>query len=117
MEMPIQKSLLHMEQTGMALDRDRLKALNEQISDHIGELEKEIYRLNGQRFAVNSSREVARVLRIRKKNGDIARKCARAQLLQSKNPIAKLILEHRSLHAILVKSVQPLIQKTRSNNR
>lgn len=117
MEMPIQKSLLHMEQTGMALDRRRLEVLSEEISDFIGELETEIYRMNGKRFAVSSSRAVAQALQIRKKNGAMAAKCTRAQLLQCKKPIAKLILEHRSLHAILLKSIQPLINKTHDNNR
>lgn len=117
MEMPVQKSLLHMEHTGMALDRAALETLSEQISDYIGELETEIFRLNGKRFAVNSSRAVAQALKIRKKNGAMASKCTRAQLLQCRYPIAKLILEHRSLHAILSKSVQPLIRKTSDNNR
>lgn len=117
MEMPIQKSLLHMEQIGMALDRRRLEELGLQISDYIGDLEAEIFRLNGKRFAVSSSRAVAQALQIRKKNGSMAAKCTRAQLLQSKKPIAKLILEHRSLHAILLKSIQPLIKKTHDNNR
>lgn len=119
MEMPIQKSLLHMEQTGMGLKRNFLETLSEQISDYIGELETEIYRLNGKRFAVNSSKQVAQALRVRKRNGAFATKCTRAQLLQMQytNPMAKLILEHRSLYAILSKSVQPLIKKTTDDNR
>lgn len=117
MEMKVQKSLLHMEQTGMALDRNALELLSEQISDYIGDLETEIFRMNGKRFAVNSSRSVAQALKIRKKNGTMAAKCTRAQLLQCTNPMAKLILEHRSLHAILTKSIQPLIRKTSENNR
>lgn len=117
MEMKVQKSLLHMEQTGMALDRNALELLSEQISDYIGDLETEIFRMNGKRFAVNSSRSVAQALKIRKKNGTMAAKCTRAQLLQCTNPMAKLILEHRSLHAILTKSIQPLIKKTSENNR
>lgn len=117
MEMPVQKSLLHMEQIGMALSRSTLEALSEQISDYIGELETEIFQLNGKRFAVNSSKSVAQALKIRKKNGAMAAKCTRAQLLQCSHPMAKLILEHRSLHAILSKSIQPLIKKTSENNR
>lgn len=117
MEMPVQKSLIHMEQTGMALDRNALEMLSEQISDYIGELETEIFRLNGKRFSVNSSRAVAQALQIRKKNGLMSAKCTRAQLLQSKHPMAQLILEHRSLHAILSKSIQPLIKKTTDKNR
>lgn len=117
MEMPVQKSLLHMEKTGMALERNALEVLSEQISDYIGDLEAEIFRLNGKRFAINSSRQVAQALKVRKKNGSIAAKCTRAQLLQIAHPMAKLILEHRSLHAILSKSVQPLIKKTSDDNR
>lgn len=117
MEMPVQKSLLQMEQTGMSLDKNALLLLSEQISDYIGDLETEIFRLNGKRFAVNSSKQVAHALKVRKKNGAIAAKCTRAQLMQCTNPMAKLILEHRSLHAILSKSVQPLIKQTGDDNR
>lgn len=115
--MPVQKSLLHMEQTGMALDKNALELLSERISDYIGDLEAEIFRLNGKRFAVNSSKQVAQALKIRKKNGSTAAKCTRAQLLQCDHPMAKWILEHRSLHAILTKSVQPLCRKTSNDNR
>lgn len=124
MEMPVQKTLLHMEQTGMALERNALEVLSDQISDYIGELEAEIFRLNGKRFAINSSRQVAQALGVRKKNGSIAAKCTRVQLLQIiNNPmapnckLAKLTLEHRSLHAILSKSVQPLIKMTSDDDR
>lgn len=117
MEMPVQKSLIEMEQTGMALDRHALDVLSEQISDYIGELETELFNLHGKRFTVTSSKSVAHVLKIRKKNGAMASKCTRAQLLQCTQPMAKLILEHRSLHAILAKSIQPLHRKTSDNNR
>lgn len=116
MEMPIQKSLLHMEQTGMALERNALELLIEQISDYVGKLETETFRLNGTRFSVNSSRQVAQALKVRKKNGSMAAKCTKAQLLQIKHPMAKRILELRSLYAIL-KSIQALIKKTSDDNR
>lgn len=117
MEMPIQKSLLHMEQTGMALERNALEVLSEEISDYIGDLETEIFRLNGTRFAINSSRQVAQALKVRKKNGSMAAKCTKVQLLQITHPMAKRIREYRSLHAILTKSIQPLIKKTSDDNR
>lgn len=115
MEMLIQRSLLRMELIGMAVDGNCLDTLSEQISDHIGRLEKEIFRLNGKRFAVNSSKTVAQVLRICKKNGTQAKRCTRADLEKCGNPIAKLILEHRSLIAILSNSIQPLIKKVENN--
>lgn len=115
MEMPIQRSLLHMERNGMGVDVKRLKTLGEQISDHIGRIESEIFRLNGKRFPVNSSKDVAQILKICKKDGTQAKKCTRANLMKCPNPMAKLILEHRSLNAILSKSIQPLAKKVINN--
>lgn len=116
MEMPIQKSLFHMELIGMSLDKIILDNLRENISDHIEKLEKEMFRLHGKRFSVNSTRAVAHTLRIYGKNGTAAAKCTRKDLLNSSNPIAKLVLEHRSLYAILSKTILPLLKKT-DNNR
>lgn len=115
MDMPIQRSLLHMERNGMGVDANRLKTLGEQISDHIGRIESEIFRLNGKRFPVNSSKEVAQALKMHKKDGAQAKRCTRADLMKCSNPMAKLILEHRSLNAILSKSIQPLDKKVINN--
>lgn len=106
-----------MEKTGMAVRLSALENLNDQISDYVAELEAEIFRLHGKRFAVNSTRAVAQALKICNKNGTIARKCTRKTLQKSSHPLAKLILEHRSLHAILANSVQPLIKTVSENNR
>lgn len=115
MEMPIQKSLFHMEMIGMSLNHVILDNLRENISDHIERLEKEMFRLHGKRFSVNSTKAVAQVVRIYRKNGKGAAKCTRKDLLHSSNPIAKLILEHRSLFAILSNTILPLIKRTVDN--
>lgn len=115
MDMPIQRSLLHMERNGMGVDSNRLAMLAQQISDHIGRIESEVFRLNGKRFPVNSSRDVAQALKICKKDGTQAKKCTRDDLMKCSNPMAKLILEHRSLNAILCKSIQPLAKKVINN--
>lgn len=111
MEMPIQRSLLHMELFGMALKSSVLNDIQLSISDHIERLENELFRLHGKRFAVSSSRAVAQALRICRKNGTIAARCTRKDLLATKHPLAKLVLEHRSLTAILKNSLQPLCRK------
>lgn len=111
MEMPIQRSLLHMELVGMALNATVLNDIKLTISDHIERLENELFRLHGKRFAVGSSKSVAQALRICRKNGTIAARCTRKDLLSSKHPLAKLVLEHRSLTAILSRSIQPLSRK------
>lgn len=111
METPIQRSLLHMELVGMALNATALNDIKLAISDHIERLENELFRLHGKRFSVGSSRSVAQALRICRKNGAIAGRCTRKALLSSKHPLAKLVLEHRSLTAILSGSIQPLSRK------
>lgn len=111
MEMPIQKSLLRMELYGISIDRTVMENLNLEINDHMKCLEAEMFRLNGKRFRPNSSRELAQILQIRNKNGAIMSQCKRADIENSNHPIAKLLLEHRKLNAILSKTIQPLLRQ------
>lgn len=104
-----------MELVGMALDKSTLEELGMEINDYTEKIEKELYRLNGKRFQINSPKVVAQILQIRRKNGTMAARCKRADLEKSENPMAKLILEHRKLTAILRNTIQLLLQKlTRS---
>lgn len=114
MEMPIQKSLLSMECTGIAVDRHLMENLNLEINDHMRQLEADMQRLNGKPFRVASRQEIARVLRLPHGRGN--EKISRAEIERSEHPIAKLLLQHRSLGAILAKTVQPLL-KTIVDNR
>lgn len=114
MEMPIQKSLLQMEITGIAVDRHLMENLNLEINDHMRKLEQDMQRLNGKPFRVNSRQEIARILRIPQSKGNV--KIPRAEIEKSDHPIAKLLLQHRSLGAILAKTIQPL-SKTIIGNR
>lgn len=99
----------------MALNKRAMEKLSEELSDYIELVEKELYRLNGKRFAINSTKTVAQVLKIRKKNGGISSRCRRADLEQSDQPMAKLILEYRKLLAIQRNSVLPLLEKIVNN--
>lgn len=109
--MPIQKSLLKMEIFGISVDRSVMEKLNLEISEIISELETEMYRMNGKRFRTSSSRDLAQILRIKNKDGTISARCTRADIESSSHPMAKLILEHRKLNAILSKTIQPLLRR------
>lgn len=106
MEMPIQKSLLYMETTGIAVDRHLMENLNLEINEHMRQLEEDMQRLNGKPFRINSRQEIARILKI----GGPNVKIHRAEIEKSNHPIAKLLLQHRSLGAILSKTIQPLLR-------
>lgn len=85
-----------------------------EIIDQMRELEKEMQQLNGKPFHVNSRQEIARILRIPQAKANV--KIPRAEIEKSNHPIAKLLLQHRSLGAILSKTIQPL-SKTIVDNR
>lgn len=109
--MVIQKSLLRMELNGIAVKRSTMETLNLEINECMKELEGEMYRMNGKRFQTKSSREIAQILKIRNKNGTISAKCTRSDIENSNLPIARLILEHRKLNAILSQTIQPLLKR------
>lgn len=114
MEMPIQKSLLCLEITGIAVNRHMMENLNLEINEHMRQLEIDMQKINGKPFRVNSRQDIARILKIG--NGNTNRTIPRAEIEQSNHPIARLLLQHRSLGAILAKTIQPLM-KTIIGNR
>ncbi len=62
MEMPLIYSLYHMEQAGIRVQKDTLKAYGDRLKVRIGELEKQIYELAGETFNINSPKQLGEVL-------------------------------------------------------
>lgn len=113
-EMAIQKSLLYMESTGIAVNRHMMENLNLDINDNMRQLEQDMQKINGKPFRINSRQEIARILRIPYSNSNV--KIPRSEIEKSNHPIARLLLQYRSLEAILMKTIQPLM-KTIVGNR
>ena len=63
-ELPLMPVLAAMEQAGVALDTCRLQELEAEFSGRIRELEGLIYELAGQKFNINSSRQLASLFEI-----------------------------------------------------
>jgi DNA polymerase-1 len=61
-EMPLVEVLLRMEQTGVCVDRGRLRALSEQFYNEIKVLEAQVWDLAGEQFNVNSSQQLGKIL-------------------------------------------------------
>ncbi len=62
MEMPLIYSLHHMEEAGIRVDRERLKAYGEDLKGKTDKLEQEIYGLAGEQFNINSPKQLGEVL-------------------------------------------------------
>ena len=61
-ELPLLPVLMQMEIYGVALDGEFLRNLNEQLSEQISVLEKEIYDSVGHRFNINSTKQLGDIL-------------------------------------------------------
>lgn len=62
MEMPLIYSLYHMEQAGVRVDKEQLKQYGEQLEGKIATLEQEVYELAGERFNINSPKQLGEIL-------------------------------------------------------
>ena len=61
-EMPLVFTLYNMEQAGVKVEAEALKAYGDQLGTRIVELEKEIYDLAGEEFNINSPKQLGVIL-------------------------------------------------------
>lgn len=62
MELPLIYALYHMEEEGIAVKREELKAYGERLKERIVVLEKEIWDMTGCEFNINSPKQLGEVL-------------------------------------------------------
>ena len=62
MEVPVSLVLAKMEAQGVALDTDYLKVLNQELEENLKDIEEKIYTLAGEKFNINSPKQVASIL-------------------------------------------------------
>ncbi len=61
-EMPLIYSLYHMEQAGVRVEKDALKKYGDDLKVQIDKLENEIYDKAGERFNINSTKQLGEIL-------------------------------------------------------
>ena len=104
MEMPLIYSLYHMEAAGVHVDKQQLKEYGDKLKVRIAKLEQEIYDLAGERFNINSPKQLGEVLFERmelphKKKTKTGYSTAADVLekLASDYPVVQMILDYRQL--------------------
>jgi DNA polymerase-1 len=103
-EMPLCLVLKRMEQEGVAIDAAKLASLSETVTRDLDRLTGEIHRLAGEKFNINSSKQLQRILfeklglgTVRKtKTGFSTDEEVLTELARS-HPIAGSVLEYRQL--------------------
>ena len=116
-EMPLMPVLARMERNGVVLDTETLKEVENDFTARLQTLEKDIYKLAGHEFTINSPRQVGEVLFGELKLSEKVKKTKSGQYstseevlrdLHSKHPIVQKILDYRGLKKLLSTYVEAL---------
>ena len=103
-ELPLLPVLMQMEIYGVALDGEFLRNLNDQLSEQIGILEKEIYDSVGHHFNINSTKQLGEILfgelklpSGKKTKTGFSVSADVIESLRGQHPIVDYLLEYRQL--------------------
>ena len=108
LEMPLVPVLADMEMAGVALDVGYLGEISAELEKQLAKIEREIYKLVGYEFNVNSTQQLAEALfgKLQLKPADKSRKTAAGKYstaadvledMRGQHPVIDLILEQREL--------------------
>ena len=105
-ELPLVPVLARLEMNGVTVDRQVLEGLSREFQKALAGIEEEIYRLAGERFNINSSQQMGRILfeklalpvqkKTRKKTG-YSTDVEVLSALAEKHPLPARVLRHRTL--------------------
>ena len=106
-ELPLLPILARMEHTGIYLDSDELHELGRSIKRQIGTVQAKIFKTVGHEFNLNSPKQLSEVLydklkleQPRKKKSEYATSADVLEELAIEHPIAREILEYRTLEKL-----------------
>jgi len=110
-ELPIVSIIKQMEENGILIDVEHLKKISKEYHQELSIIEKNIYKIAGQEFNINSPKQLAEILfdklniptkGIKKSaGGSISTRESELEKIKEDHPIAKEILKHRELQKLL----------------
>lgn len=110
-ELPIIPIIKQMEENGILIDTGHLKKISKEYHQELSVIEKNIYKIAGQEFNINSPKQLAEILfdklniptkGIKKSaGGSISTRESELEKIKEDHPIAKEILKHRELQKLL----------------
>ena len=104
MELPLVSVLASMEDAGIRVDREHLEEKSRQAGDRLTSIEEDIYALAGERFNINSPRQLGEVLferlglpRSKKTKTGYSTNADVLENLRFEHPVVESILKYRTL--------------------
>ena len=123
-EIPLSQVLVAMEREGMQVDTDGIKQFSERLSTDIASLENDIYNLAGEKFNINSPKQLGVILF--EKLGLPAKKKTKTgystnaevlEALAEEYPIVSKILEYRTLSKLRSTYCEGLLKAVDADSR
>lgn len=116
-EMPLVAVLVEMERLGVKIDKKILEDLGLEIDAEIKNLEEKIYQVAGERFNLNSPKQMLDVLNRRFNLGLKSTAAEKLDNLKEKLPLAGLILDYRENFKIQSTYIEPILNLTGKDGR
>ncbi|WP_421380409.1 DNA polymerase I [Bacillus salacetis] len=123
LELPLAIILADMEYTGVAVDVERLKEMKKELADRLDEMEKKIYELAGEKFNINSPKQLGVILFeklelpvIKKTKTGYSTSADVLEKLQSKHEIVVHILHYRQLGKLQSTYIEGLLKVIHEDN-
>jgi len=126
-EKPLEPVVQRMNEHGVKIDVEALKKLSETYHTELSRLEKEIWKMAGSEFNINSPKQLGGILFVdmslggtrqkKTSTGNFSTKESELEKIKDKHPIITKILEYRELQKLLstyIDAIPPLLDK---NNR
>ncbi len=124
-EFPLIEVLTEMEKAGIKIDTSFLAKMSEEIGSTLDDLIKKIYRLGGEKFNINSTQQLAKILfeklklrSVKKTKTGFSTDVAVLEILKNEHPIVEHLLEYRTLQKLkstyvdaLPKQINPITGK------
>ena len=106
-ELPLSKVLAKMERTGIKVDKKELAKLSKEFSLRMDELEESIFALAGERFNINSSKQLGEILfaklglpAYKKTKTGYSTSAEVLEKLAPIHPLPQLVIEYRQLQKL-----------------
>jgi DNA polymerase I len=105
-ELPVARILAEMEETGIAVDGEALKAISAELGTKLEHMERESYRLAGRQFNLNSPIQLRQVLfddlklsakGLKKTKGGFSTDADTLEKLAAVHPLPRQLLEYRAI--------------------
>ncbi len=125
-DLPLAPVLFRMEKAGIRIDRSALAALSERFGTEINRLAEQIYELAGQRFNINSPKQLGTVLFthlglptpvVRGKGKAVSTAQDVLEQLAEKHDVPRLVLEYRHLSKLKSTYIDALPQLADPDSR